>query len=195
LVLLIASFGVFIVIGALIQILFSSQFQTLTSGFVSNTTISTGLGIVTKIQLLIILSAPIIFFFLTLLLRKTSFGRAVRAINDDEEVASISGVNTRKIILIVFVITTAIAGVACILDGFDIGISPSLGLIITLKAIIASIIGGYGSITGGFIGGYILGGLENTVAWNLGGEWQDAAAFVVLIIFLIFRPRGILGKK
>ncbi len=194
LVLLIASFGAFISLNALLGIFFGSQFQAISAGKLSGV-FTSSLGSVTYLQVIFIIAVPIIFTSLMFFLKKSSVGRAIRAVGDNEELARISGINTKKVILMVCVLTSILAATVATFDLFDIGIDLTLGLKIILKTIIACIIGGVGSVPGGFLGGYILGGVENIAAWELGGQWQDAVSFLLLIIFLIFRPRGILGKK
>jgi branched-chain amino acid transport system permease protein len=109
-------------------------------------------------------------------------------------VAKIVGINTKKVIGWVFVIGSAIAGLAGILIGFDTGIEPTMGMSLLLKGVIASIIGGIGNVYGGVLGAFFLGFIENFGIWKISGEWKDAIAFGVLIIFLLFRPQGILRK-
>ena len=93
-----------------------------------------------------------------------------------------------------FFIGSAIAGLAGILVGFDTGIEPTMGLGLLLKGVIASIVGGIGNIYGGVLGAFLLGFVENFGIWKISGEWKDAIAFGLLIVFLIFRPRGIMNK-
>ena len=131
---------------------------------------------------------------LVLLLKYTMFGKAIKAVSDDEEVAKIVGINTNKIISYVFFIGSAIAGLGGILVGFDTGIEPTMGFALLLKGVIAAIIGGVGSIYGALIGAFLLGFVENFGIWQISGEWKDAIAFILLILFLIFRPRGIMNK-
>ena len=131
---------------------------------------------------------------LSVILKKTLFGKAVNAVADDEEVAKIVGINTNKIIAAVFFIGSSIAGLAGILVGFDTGVEPTMGLSLLLKGIIASIIGGIGNIYGAVLGAFLLGFVENFGIWKISGEWKDAIAFGLLIIFLLFRPQGILRK-
>ena len=119
------------------------------------------------------------------------FGRAVRAVGDDEDVSKIVGINTDKVIGKVFLIGSAIAGLAGILIGFDTGIEPTMGMSLLLKGVIACIIGGIGNIYGGVLGAFFLGFVENFGIWHISGEWKDAIAFTVLILFLLFRPQGI----
>ena len=120
------------------------------------------------------------------------FGKSVRAVSDDEEVAKIVGINTERVIGWIFFIGSAVAGLAGILVGFDTGIQPTMGLNLLLKGIIAAIVGGVGNIWGALLGAILLGFVENFGIWKISGEWKDAIAFVLLILFLIFRPKGII---
>lgn len=192
-VFLVASLGILIAIQATIAILFTSQFQTIYQDFNANTYTIAG-GVITQVQLITLILGVVIMAGLMLLLRKTMFGRAVRAVSDDEEVAKIVGINTNKIISRVFFIGSAIAGLAGILIGFDTGIEPTMGLSVLLKGVIASIIGGIGSIYGALLGAFLLGFIENFGIWKISGEWKDAIAFGILIIFLLFRPQGIVKR-
>jgi branched-subunit amino acid ABC-type transport system permease component len=193
-VLLVASLGAFTVLQALIAILFTSQFRTLSDGVYEPRIFEILGGVITQTQLIILLSAVLATLGLVGLLYKTQLGQAVRAISDDEEVAKIVGLDTDKIIGQVFFISSVIAGLGGILVGFDTGIEPTMGLGLLLKGVIASIVGGIGNIFGGVLGAFFLGFVENFGIWKISGEWKDAIAFTLLIVFLIFRPKGILGK-
>lgn len=192
-VLLVASLGLFTVIQAVIAMLFTSQFQTL-SNAVSDSVYTFWNASVTQTQVIIMVSAMVVMFGLVLLLKYTLFGKAVRAVSDDEEVAKIVGIHTEKIIGRVFFIGSAIAGLGGILVGFDTGIQPTMGLNLLLKGVIASIVGGIGSVYGAVAGALLLGLVENFGIWQISGEWKDAIAFTLLIIFLIFRPQGIVKR-
>lgn len=126
---------------------------------------------------------------------RTMFGKMVSAISDDAVVARIVGINTNKLIGRVFFIGSAIAGFAGIMIGFDTGLEPTMGMSLLMKGVIAAIVGGVGNIYGGVLGAFLLGFAENFGVWQVSGEWKDAIAFAILIFFLIFRPKGILGKK
>lgn len=194
-VLLVASLGVFTVLQAVIAILFTSQFQTLSRNVVGQRIFEIFGGVITETQLIILVTGIVIMFVLAFVIKKTMFGKSVTAIGDNEEVSKIVGVNTGKVIGKVFLIGSSIAGLAGILVGFDTGIEPTMGLSLLLKGVIAAIIGGIGNIYGGVLGAFLLGFIENFGIWHISGEWKDAIAFGVLILFLIFRPNGILGKK
>lgn len=194
LVLLVASLGVLTMLQAIIAIFFTSQFQTFSQSVGTQHVFNILGGSVTDIQVLILVATIVVMGALVLTLKKTKFGRAIEAISDDEEVAKTIGINTDKIINYVFFIGSAIAGLAGILVGFDTGIEPTMGLALLLKGVIAAIIGGIGNIYGAVLGAFLLGFVENFGIWQISGEWKDAIAFVLLTIFLIFRPQGILPK-
>lgn len=194
-VLLVASLGAFTALQAVIAILFTSQFRTLASLAGERAIFHINTAVLTDIQLWIIGTSVLSVIGFWLLLTKTAFGRAVRAVSDDEEVSKIVGINTNNIIGGVFIIGSALAGVAGVLIGFDTGIEPTMGLLLLLKGVIAAIVGGMGNVYGAFLGAYLLGFAENFGILYISGEWKDAIAFVILILFLLFRPQGILGKK
>lgn len=192
-VMLVASLGVLTMLQAVLAMGFTSQFQTLSLGGVSGVVDIFG-AVITRVQLLILVCGLLITATLAVVLKKTMFGKAVLAVSDDEEVSKIVGINTEKIVGVVFFLGSAIAGLAGIFIGFDTGIEPTMGMHLLLKGVIASIIGGIGNIYGGIIGAFLLGFIENFGIWKISGEWKDAIAFGLLIIFLLFRPSGILKK-
>lgn len=192
-VLLVASLGVLTVIQAIIAMLFTSQFQTLSLGGEMRVFEIYG-AVITQVQLVIFASGLFIMLLLSFVLKRTLFGKAINAVSDDEEVSKIVGINTDKIIGAVFFIGSMIAGLAGIFVGFDTGIEPTTGMALLLKGVIASIIGGIGNIYGGVLGAFLLGFVENFGIWKISGEWKDAIAFGLLIVFLLFRPQGILKK-
>lgn len=195
LVLLVASLGALTALEAVIAILFTSQFRTLSFLVGTPGILHIGSGVMTYVQVGILAASVLVLIGSWLLLTRASFGRAVRAVSDDEEVAKIVGINTDKIIALIFLIGSAVAGLAGILAGMDTGIEPRMGFALLLKGVIAAIVGGIGSVYGGFLGAFLLGFAENFGIWYISGEWKDAIAFAILILFLLFRPQGILGKK
>jgi branched-chain amino acid transport system permease protein len=194
-VLLVASLGMFTALQALIAILFSSQFRTLPTDFISSQTYQILGGTITQVQIVIFVTALLVMSGLAWMLYKTMYGKAVRAIADDREMAEILGVPTERIIGAVFFIGSAIAGLAGILVGFDTGIEPTMGFSLLLKGVVAAIIGGVGNPIGGVVGAFLLGGIENIGVWFIAGEWKDAIAFLVLIIILLVRPHGLFSQK
>lgn len=195
LVLLVASLGAFTALQAFIAILFTSQFQTLSRFADFSGTFHIGTGVMTYVQGVMLASAVGVLILFWLLLKYTKFGKAVRAVSDDEEVAKIVGIDTNRVIGYVFLIGSAVAGLAGILIGLDTGLEPTMGLQVLLKGVIAAIVGGIGNVYGAFLGAFLLGAAENFGIWHISGQWKDAIAFALLILFFIFRPQGILGKK
>jgi branched-chain amino acid transport system permease protein len=193
-VLLVGALGAFTALQAIVAILFTSQFQTLSKNSGAETVYQIGGGVITETQLVMLISGLVIMVVMGLVLKFTMFGKAVKAVGDDEEVSKIVGINTPRIIGWVFAIGSGIAGLAGILVGFDTGIEPTMGLSLLLKGVIASIIGGIGNVYGGVLGAFLLGFIENFGIWKISGEWKDAIAFAVLILFLLFRPQGILRR-
>jgi branched-chain amino acid transport system permease protein len=192
LIMFVASLGLFSALQALIAILFSSNFRIMTKTFVSQRSYEVFGGVFTDIHIVIVGSAAAVVTGLSLIINRSKFGKAVKAIGDDEEVAKIVGINTDRIIGHVCFIGSAISGLAGILAGFDTGLMPVMGMDLLLKGVIASIIGGVGNMYGGVLGAFLLGFVENFGVWKVSGEWKDAIAFSLLIVFLVFRPKGIL---
>ncbi|MDP3048345.1 MAG: branched-chain amino acid ABC transporter permease [Thermodesulfovibrionales bacterium] len=194
LVFLIASFGIFIFIQNFLQLLYGAQILTLRTGpVVEGCQIFS--AVITPIQILILSASIILFAILWLIVDKTKMGKAIRAVADDPIGASVSGIYPERVILYAFGIGSALAGMAGILISLETNIEPTMGLNAILKGIIASIIGGIGSIPGAVLGGLFLGIVENLGIWKIQAGWKDTIAFTVLIIFLLLRPEGILGKK
>lgn len=194
LVYLIASFGVFIFVQNLLQLIFGAQILTLRTGPVKEGHHILG-AVITDIQTLIIVVSLALFILCWLFIKKTKLGKAIRAVADDPIGARVVGINSEKVILASFAIGSALAGAAGILISLETNIEPTMGFTAILKGIIASIIGGMGSIPGALLGGLFLGLTENLGIWHIQAGWKDAIAFGILIIFLLLRPSGIMGVK
>lgn len=194
LVLFLASLGIFTLVQAVLAMIFSSQFQTLTKNPAIKQPYRFLGASITQIQFLIIVIALIALIGLIFLIKKTAFGKAVTAVSDDEEVARVVGINTDKIISYTFFIGSALAGLAGILIGFNVGIRPTMGLLVILEGATSSIIGGIGNLYGGVLGALLLGFVENFGIWKIASEWKPAIAFGLLVLFLIFRPQGIFKR-
>jgi len=194
LVFLIASFGIFIFIQNLLQLIYGAQILTLRTGPVKEGHHFLG-AVITDTQILILAVSILLSAGLWLFVKKTKLGKAMRAVADDPLAASVVGINPERIILAAFAIGSALAGAAGILISLETNIEPTMGMNAILKGIIASIIGGIGSIPGAMFGGLFLGIAENLGIWKISAGWKDCIAFVILIIFLLFRPGGIMGVK
>ena len=194
LVMLVASLGILLAITAIITIVFRSAPRTLPDTF-GSVPWTIGGASIKGFNVFTIGVALAGFAGLLLLLKQTSFGRAVRAIGDDEEVSKVVGINTTVIIAAVFFIGAVFAALGGLLSGHDTAIQPRMGLLLLLKGWIASVVGGIGNLYGAIIGGFILGIVEQFGIWDLAGEWKDVISFVVLIFFLSSWPAGLLPRK
>lgn len=190
LVFLIASFGAFIFLQSLIQLIYGAQIRILRTGPIKEGYQIFG-AIITDTQILILIVSWVLLIILWLFIQRTKLGKAMRAVSDDPIAASVVGIYSEKIILTSFLIGSVLAGAAGILISLETNIEPTMGLNAILKGIIASIIGGIGSIPGAMVGGLFLGIVENLGIYRIQSGWKDGIAFALLIIFLLFRPGGI----
>jgi len=152
-------------------------------------------AVITDIQILILVVSFFLLLLLWLFIQKSKLGKSMRAVSDDPIAASVVGIYPEKIIFASFAIGSALAGAAGILISLETNIEPTMGMNAILKGIIASIIGGIGSIPGAVFGGFFLGIAENLGIWKIQAGWKDGIAFAILIVFLLIRPGGILGIK
>ena len=134
---------------------------------------------------------------LAFFVNKTKMGKAMRATSLDQPTSALMGINVNRVISLTFAIGSALAAVGGILAAFDFRVYPSMGTMTGLKAFVAAVIGGIGSIPGAMIGGILLGILEAVGAplLHIPNGLKDTVAFAVLIIVLLLRPEGILGKN
>lgn len=152
---------------------------------------------------IVLVSAIIMLIALDIFVNRTKWGMAMRAVAQDRDTASLMTVNVNKVISLIFFIGSALGGATGVLFAVQYGtIDPYIGFILGLKAFIAAVLGGIGNIRGAMIGGLLLGLMEMFAAANLsllsggvfGAEYKDVFAFAILIIVLIFKPEGLLGK-
>ena len=194
LIMLVATLGVLLALTAATTIVFEATPRPLPDAFGSEPW-TIGGATIKGFNVFAIAMAFVGFAGLWLLLRRTSFGKAVRAVGDDEEVSKVVGINTTVIIAAVFFIGAVYAAFAGILSGHDTAIQPRMGLLLLLKGWIASVVGGIGNLYGAIVGGFVLGMIEQFGIWDLAGEWRDVVSFVVLILFLSFWPKGLLPRS
>ena len=194
LIMLVASLGILLAMTAATVIVFESAPRPLPDAFGSEPWTIFG-GNIKGFNIFTIGVSIVGFVGLLLLLRKTSFGKAVRAIGDDEEVSKVVGINTTIVIAGVFFIGAVYAAMGGLLSGHDTAIQPRMGLLLLLKGWIASVVGGIGNIYGAIVGGFALGMIEQFGIWDLAGEWKDVISFLVLILFLSLWPKGLLPRK
>jgi branched-chain amino acid transport system permease protein len=193
-ILLIASVALLIFFESLILLLFGADVKTI--GYIK---ISKGIeifnAIITPLQIVIIIVSIILLISLFLFMKKTKLGKAMRAVSDNKDVAEVLGISAEKIYSWSFIIGSIIAGIAGILVGLEQNLEPTMGTKLMIKGFTGAVIGGIDSVPGSILGSFLLGLAENFGIWFLPSGYKDAIAFIILFIFLLFRPQGILGIK
>ncbi len=165
------------------------DFFAITHPLVSGATIS-------NTTLTIFVVGAIMLAGLTYFVNYTKTGRAIRAVAQDQSTSSLMGINVNNIITVTFLLGGALGGVAGVLYALKFGtLNPYSGFLPGLKAFTAAVLGGIGSIPGAMLGGVVLGLLEQLAAQYISSSYKDIIAFGLLILILIFRPSGLLGRK
>jgi len=194
LVLLLASLGVYILLQNIISMGFGDATKSIRMGVVQEGLNVLG-GRITPIQIVTICVSIVLVVALSIFLKKTPIGKSMRAVANDSELASICGIASDRVILWAFAIGSALAGLAGILVALDVDMTPTMGMNALMMGVVAVIVGGVGSIPGIALAALLLGMAQHFGAWFIGSQWQDAIAFIVLIVFLLFRPEGFMGNK
>ncbi len=146
-------------------------------------------------QVSILMLSSILMIALYIFINKTKIGTAIRAVAIDQDAAKLMGINVNQIILIIFVIGSVLGAVAGLFIGvYYRGVTFNMGWMYGLNAFIAAIIGGIGSIPGAMLGGLLLGLFNAMISGYISSSWAETFTFILLILILIFRPRGILGE-
>ncbi len=154
-------------------------------------------GLVITSETIVTISVTVVLMIaLTLFVSKTKMGKAMRAVSEDKEAAELMGISVNKTITLTFAIGSALAAVAGVLlcSNFH-ALSPYTGSMPGIKAFVAAVFGGIGSIPGAMVGGILLGVIENLSKGYISTQLSDAIVFLVLILVLLVKPTGIFGKK
>lgn len=192
--LLITAIGVSFLLENGAQLLFGADQKSMDP--MINGSVSIGSVNVSYAAIVTILVSVAIMVVLNLVVNKTKAGKAMRAVSEDMGAAQLMGISLNRTISMTFAIGSALAGVASVLYLCAYPqASPTMGSMLGIKAFVAAVLGGIGSIPGAMIGGFTIGILEALVAALGFSMWKDAAVFLVLIIVLLFKPTGFLGKK
>jgi len=151
---------------------------------------------VSVVQIFVVSAALFLMVALVLLVSRTKFGKALRATAFDREAASMMGIDTDRVIAMTFFIASVLAGAAGVMFGLYLGVTYYfMGFLAGLKAFTAAVIGGIGSIPGAMLGGLLIGLVESFSIGYVGGQWADIVIFGILIMFMLFRPTGLLGSR
>lgn len=191
---MLASLGIYIVLQNVISMVFGDDTKSIRTWPVVE-----GINVfgarITHVQIIIIISSIVLTLLVAVYLYIAKTGKAMRAVASDAEMSKISGINSDKIILTSFAIGSALAGIAGILVSLDVDMTPTMGMNALLMGVVAMIIGGVGNIKGIVLGSLLLAFAQNFGVWYISSQWQDAIAFGILLIFLLFKPEGFYGKK
>lgn len=152
--------------------------------------------IITTQEMFIIAATAVTMILLTFLIKFTKIGKAMRATSQDRIMAALSGINVNRIISFTFIIGSATAAIGGMLIASHIGmINFYIGFLAGIKAFVAAVLGGIGSIPGAVLGSFVLGWTESFATGYVSSDYEDVFAFILLVLILIFRPNGILGRK
>jgi branched-chain amino acid transport system permease protein len=147
-------------------------------------------------ELVIVLTTTVVTVILTLFIKFTRIGKAMRATAQDRGMAMLAGVNVNRVISNTFIIGSALAAIGGVLIASHIGrINFYIGFLAGIKAFTAAVLGGIGSIPGAVLGGLILGWTESFATGYVSSDYEDVFAFCLLVLILIFRPAGLLGRS
>ncbi len=192
-IMLVTSLAILIFVSNLILLLFESKtFEFALSK--SATVYDNGLFRITGVQVIMLFMAISLLVLFWLLMKKTKLGKAMRATADNRDVAQIVGINAEQVYLFTTIIAACTAGIAGILFALDTNLFPTMGTNIMATTFAAAVIGGYNSVPGAVLGSFFIGIVENIVGWYLPTGYRTAIVFGIVFLFLIFRPRGLVGK-
>ena len=153
-------------------------------------------AVINSKQILIFVTTILLMVALQFIVKYTKMGKAMRAVAVDEEAAQLMGINVDAVISFTFALGSALAGVAGVLYGlYSHHMAATMGLTPGLKAFVAAVVGGIGSIPGAMVGGYLIGLLETFVSAFGGSAFKDAAVYALLIVILLVLPAGLFGKN
>ena len=193
-ILMITSLGLYVVLQNIISMIWGDDTKSIRIGEVVVGNEIFG-AYITDIQIVIIVVSIILFVLTLLFMKYTKIGKSIRAVSSNTELCNIFGINSDKIILWSVGIGSALAAIAGILVSLDVDMTPTMGFNLLLYGVVAMIIGGVGSIRGLVFGALLLASAQHLTAYYFDSKWMDAITYVILILFLIWKPLGFSGKR
>ena len=191
---LIASIGLYTILQNLISLCFGDDTKSIRTGDVKIGHEVLG-AYITDIQIITIAVSAVLFVAVLLLLHKTRLGKQIRAVSNNPELCNIYGIDSDKVILMATVLNSALAAIAGILIALDVDMTPMFGFNYFLYGVVAMIIGGVGSYRGLIFGSLLLASAQHLAAYYIDTKWMDAVAYIILILFLIWKPLGFSGLR
>jgi branched-chain amino acid transport system permease protein len=193
---LISAIGMSLILQNYVRLAQTSDFLPFRSMIPNFDFLVPGRSLVSTTQLVILVTTLVVMVALTLLIKFTRIGKAMRATAQDKVMAQLLGININRVITFTFIIGSATAAVGGVLIANHMGqINFYIGFLAGIKAFVAAVLGGIGSIPGAVLGSFVLGMTESFGAGYISSAYEDAFAFVILIVILIFKPSGILGRN
>ena len=190
---LLSSVGCYIVLVNSLPILYDNQSKQVFAGVVP---MREFLGVrLTEVQIGGIVFASFVICSVAVVLRVTTLGKLIRALRDDPQLLALTGSDPGLVRSAVFVGGSGLAGAAAVLHSLDVGIEPTIGLPAFLAATVAMIVGGTRSFEAAAFGALLLGVLQNAAVRLMANEWREPATFIIFVLFLLFRPQGLLSSS
>jgi len=193
--LLITAIGISLLLQNLAQLIFTSSGRTFPT-IINADPLQINNMQISMVTIVTIVTSVVLMILLQLLVNKTKIGKAMRAVSEDSGAAKLMGINTNATTSFTFGVGAALASVGAVLYGASYPlITPFIGSMLGLKAFVAAVLGGIGNIPGAMLGGYILGIAESLTKGYISTQLTDAVVFGILIVVLLVKPSGIMGKN
>lgn len=192
---LISTIGASTFLKAIVVLIFGIQTKSLLKDSSYQQAIDIFNVTITPVQLYTMIISVLAMLLLGVILKRTTMGKAIRATSEDEKSARHVGIDTNAVTSITFAIGGGLAAVAGIMVGYDQNIHPNMGVLAGFKGFTAAVLGGIGNIPGAVIGGFVIGLAEHIGAGYISSIYKDSFSFIILLLVLISRPRGLMGEK
>ncbi len=192
---LLSSFGGYVVLQNMILLIWKSDPRTVRIPEVLKNGIPIGLLTFTPLDIITVITSGVALAAVSIFMRYTKVGMAMRAVENDPTGATITGIPTDWVRLVSFFLGSILVAVAATLHVVDKGLEPTIGVNAVLVATVAMIVGGVGSYNGAALAGLMIGIAENLGIWQISSEWKSTISFSVLVLFILFRPRGFFGHR
>jgi branched-chain amino acid transport system permease protein len=191
---LIASIGLYVILQNCISLFFGDDTKIINTAEVTVGNQIFG-AYITTIQIITVFVSIALFITVNFFLQYSTTGKSIRAVASNPELCNIYGISSNKIILIAFGIGSALAATAGILSAMDTNMTPTFGFNLLLYGVVAMIIGGVGSTQGLIAGALLVATAQHLAAYYIDTKWMDAVTYIILILFLIWKPLGFSGKR